>query len=79
MALELETEPETKLDRRFDMAGLKRGGGPGMLLVSLPGGDLVVARTEGRKPPARGVPVTFRVDPADVFAFHPVTGARLAG
>ena len=40
---------------------------------------LVVARTEGRKPPAPGQQVTFRVQPDDVFAFHPETGARLAG
>jgi multiple sugar transport system ATP-binding protein len=40
---------------------------------------LVVARTEGRKPPAPGKQVTFRVQPDDVFAFHPETGARLAG
>jgi multiple sugar transport system ATP-binding protein len=42
-------------------------------------GDLVVARTEGRTPPAPGKRVTFRVKPEDVFAFHPDTGARLAG
>jgi multiple sugar transport system ATP-binding protein len=42
-------------------------------------GNQVVARTEGRKPPAPGQGVTFRVQPDDVFAFHPVTGARLAG
>jgi multiple sugar transport system ATP-binding protein len=40
---------------------------------------LVVARTEGRKPPGPGQDVTFRVQPEDVFAFHPETGARLAG
>jgi multiple sugar transport system ATP-binding protein len=39
----------------------------------------VVARAEGRKAPSPGQQVTFRVQPADVFAFHPVTGARLAG
>jgi multiple sugar transport system ATP-binding protein len=39
----------------------------------------VVARAEGRKPPAPGQQVTFRVQPSDVFAFHPVTGARMAG
>jgi multiple sugar transport system ATP-binding protein len=39
----------------------------------------VVARTEGRKPPAPGQEVTFRVQPDDVFAFDPATGARLAG
>ena len=42
-------------------------------------GDPVVARAEGRKPPAPGQRVTFRVVPEDVFAFHPETGARLAG
>jgi multiple sugar transport system ATP-binding protein len=39
----------------------------------------VVARAEGRKPPAPGRQVAFRVQTTDVFAFHPVTGARLAG
>jgi multiple sugar transport system ATP-binding protein len=43
------------------------------------GGDPVVARTEGRKPPAQGQPVTFHVQTDDVFAFHPETGSRLAG
>jgi multiple sugar transport system ATP-binding protein len=43
------------------------------------GGDPVVARTEGRKPPAQGQPVTFHVQPDDVFAFHPETGNRLIG
>ena len=43
------------------------------------GGDPVVARTEGRVSMAPGQRVTFRVRPEDVFAFHPVTGARLAG
>jgi multiple sugar transport system ATP-binding protein len=42
-------------------------------------GNTVVARTEGRKPPAPGQRVALRVQPDDVFAFHPVTGARLAG
>jgi multiple sugar transport system ATP-binding protein len=39
----------------------------------------VVARTEGRKFPAPGQPVALRVQPDDIFAFHPATGARLAG
>jgi multiple sugar transport system ATP-binding protein len=39
----------------------------------------VVARTEGRKSPAPGEPVAFRVEPDNVFAFSPETGARLAG
>jgi multiple sugar transport system ATP-binding protein len=42
-------------------------------------GGAVVARTEGRKSPAPGQRVSFRVQPDDVFAFHPATGARLAG
>jgi multiple sugar transport system ATP-binding protein len=39
----------------------------------------VVARTEGRKSPALGQQVSFHVQPDDVFAFNPETGARLAG
>ena len=54
-------------------------GADALLHVRLAGGDPVVTRAEGRKPPGPGARVTFRVDPADVFAFHPVTGARLAG
>jgi multiple sugar transport system ATP-binding protein len=42
-------------------------------------GGTVVARTEGRKSPAPGQSVAFRVEPDNVFAFHPETGARLAG
>ena len=42
-------------------------------------GGTVVARTEGRKSPAPGQRVALRVQPDDIFAFHPVTGARLAG
>jgi multiple sugar transport system ATP-binding protein len=42
-------------------------------------GRTVMARTEGRKSPAPGQRVALRVRPDDVFAFHPVTGARLAG
>jgi multiple sugar transport system ATP-binding protein len=42
-------------------------------------GGTVVARTEGRRYPAPGRQVTFRVQPADVFVFHPASGARLAG
>jgi multiple sugar transport system ATP-binding protein len=42
------------------------------------GADPVVARAEGRKPPAPGQHVTFHVQPEDVFAFNPGTGARLA-
>ena len=43
------------------------------------GGDPLVARTEGRKPPTPGQQVTSHVQPGDVVAFHPRTGARLAG
>jgi multiple sugar transport system ATP-binding protein len=42
-------------------------------------GGTVVARAEGRKSPAPGHRIALRVQPDDVFAFHPVTGARLVG
>jgi multiple sugar transport system ATP-binding protein len=51
---------------------LAEGGGPVV-------GSTVVARTEGRNPKAPGQRVAFRVQPEDIFAFHPTTGARLAG
>jgi multiple sugar transport system ATP-binding protein len=41
-------------------------------------GGTVVARAEGRRSPAPGSQVTFRVQATDVFAFHSVSGARLA-
>jgi len=43
------------------------------------GASPMVARAEGRRPPALGQHVTFHVQPDDVFAFDPVTGARIAG
>ena len=55
-------------------------GADALLHVRLAGeSDQVVARAEGRKPPAPGQQVTFHVQPEDVFAFDPGTGARLAG
>jgi ABC-type sugar transport system ATPase subunit len=55
-------------------------GADALLHVRLAGDSSpVVARAEGRKPPAPGQRVTFHVQPEDIFAFHPVTGARLAG
>ena len=55
-------------------------GADALLHVRLPeGGSQIVARAEGRKPPAPGQKVTLRVQPDDVFAFHPETGARLLG
>jgi multiple sugar transport system ATP-binding protein len=55
-------------------------GADALLHVRLAEGSApVVARAEGRKPPAPGQRVTFHVQPDDVFAFHPATGARLAG
>jgi multiple sugar transport system ATP-binding protein len=55
-------------------------GSDALLHVRLTGdADPVVARAEGRTPPAPGQTVTFHVQPDDVFAFNPVTGARLAG
>ena len=41
-------------------------------------GNQVIARAEGRRPPAPGQDVTFHVQPDDV-AFDPATGARIAG
>jgi multiple sugar transport system ATP-binding protein len=41
-------------------------------------GNLIVARTEGRRTPPPGQQVRFRVQPEDIFAFHPETGARFA-
>jgi multiple sugar transport system ATP-binding protein len=55
-------------------------GADALLHVRLAGdGGSVVARSAGRKPPEPGRHVAFRVEPGEVFAFHPVTGARLAG
>jgi multiple sugar transport system ATP-binding protein len=55
-------------------------GADALLHVRLPeGGDPVVTRAEGRKPPAPGQQMSFYVQPEDVFAFHPGTGARLDG
>jgi multiple sugar transport system ATP-binding protein len=55
-------------------------GADALLHVRLPeGGDQVVARAEGRKPPAPQQQVKFHVAPDDLFVFHPQTGARLAG
>jgi multiple sugar transport system ATP-binding protein len=54
-------------------------GADALLHVRLTGdGNQVVARAEGRKPPAPGQEVRFNVQPDDVFAFNPVTGDRLA-
>ena len=55
-------------------------GADALLHVRLDGDSSpVVARAEGRKPPAPGQRVTFHVQPEDIFAFDPGTGARLAG
>jgi multiple sugar transport system ATP-binding protein len=55
-------------------------GSDALLHVRLTGqSDQVVARAEGRTPPGPGQPVAFHVQPDDVFAFNPVTGARLDG
>src|SRR5262249_12397467 len=55
-------------------------GADALLHVRLAGdSEPVVARAEGRKPPAPGQRRTFHVKPDDIFAFHPGTGARLAG
>ncbi len=71
-------------DSSGDLAGevilIEELGADALLHVRLAGsGNQVVARTEGRVSLTPGQNVTFRVRPDDVFAFHPVTGARLAG
>jgi multiple sugar transport system ATP-binding protein len=54
-------------------------GADALLHVRLPeGGTPVVTRAEGRKPPTPGEEVTLHIQPDDVFAFHPVTGDRIA-
>ncbi len=63
-----------------DVVLVEELGADALLHVRLAGcDDPVVARTEGRKPLAPGQGVTFHVQPDDVFAFDPATGARLAG
>jgi len=42
-------------------------------------GESIVTRAEGRRPPSLGQDVNLRMNSADLLAFHPVTGARLAG
>jgi len=55
-------------------------GADALLHVRLADADgTVVARAEGRRYPAPGQQVAFRVQPTDVFVFHPASGARLAG
>jgi multiple sugar transport system ATP-binding protein len=54
-------------------------GADALLHVRLPeGGTQLVARAEGRKPPAPGQQITLQVQTDDIFAFNPATGARLA-
>jgi multiple sugar transport system ATP-binding protein len=62
-----------------DVVLVEELGADALLHVRLPeGGHPIVARAEGREPPAPGQQVSFHIRPEDVFAFHPVTGARLA-
>ncbi len=77
-------EQSSLIDDSADLTGevilVEELGADALLHVRLPeGGNPVVARSEGRKPPAPARQVTLRVQRDDVFAFHPVTGARLAG
>jgi multiple sugar transport system ATP-binding protein len=65
---------------RGDVILVEELGADALLHIRLSdGGDPVIARAEGRKPPAPGQQVTLGVDPADIFVFHPETGARVAG
>jgi multiple sugar transport system ATP-binding protein len=53
-------------------------GADALLHVRLAAGTSpMVARAQGRRPPAPGQQVSFHVEPEDVFAFHPATGERL--
>ena len=72
-----ELGADALLHVRLDEDAGAADGGP--VVGGTVGGNTVVARTEGRKSPAPGQRVALRVRPDDVFAFHPVTGARLAG
>jgi len=55
-------------------------GADALLHVRLPeGGTPIVARAEGRQPPTPGREVSLHIQPEDVLAFHPETGARLTG
>jgi multiple sugar transport system ATP-binding protein len=74
-----ELGADALLHVRLDVGARAAGEGPAAGEAAVVGGTPVVARTEGRKPPAPGQRVAFRVQPDDVFAFHPATGARLAG
>jgi multiple sugar transport system ATP-binding protein len=74
-----ELGADALLHVRLDVGARAVGEGPVAGEAAVVGGTPVVARTEGRKSPAPGQRVAFRVQPDDVFAFHPATGARLAG
>jgi len=62
-----------------DVVLVEELGADALLHVRLPeGGNPIVARAEGRQPPAPGRQASFHIRPEDVLAFHPETGARLA-
>jgi multiple sugar transport system ATP-binding protein len=88
--LHLVTQPEAASPATADPAGRKELAGEVLLVEELGAdalmhvrladdGGTVVARTEGRKSPAPGQQVFFAVEPENIFAFNPATGARLAG
>jgi multiple sugar transport system ATP-binding protein len=88
--LHLVTQPEAAPPATADPAGRKELAGEVLLVEELGAdalmhvrladdGGTVVARTEGRKSPAPGQQVLFAVEPENIFAFNPATGARLAG
>jgi multiple sugar transport system ATP-binding protein len=72
-----ELGADALLHVRLDGNGQAASEGPAASEAKVVGGASVVARTEGRKSPAPGQRVALRVQPDDVFAFNPATGARL--
>ena len=71
-------------DRSGDFGGevmlVEELGADALVHLRLPeGGAPIVTRAEGRRPPSLGQHVALLINPADLLAFHPATGARLAG
>jgi multiple sugar transport system ATP-binding protein len=78
--LDAAPQPDGSAELTGEVLLVEELGADALLHIRLPeGGDQVVARAEGRKPPAPGQTITLRVQTDDILAFNPATGARLAG